>query len=125
MSPVSVEKVKYYMAEVDGGITTHQSGPFGDLYFSTKVLEYMTQGLPVLCSKTPAIEHYIPERAIFYFTPHDVDDLADAVLRMYRNPDLVEQRVKSSRELLSRYVWQEEKGRFISFYDDLVRNHRA
>lgn len=122
LEPVPVEEVSGIMGRADAGISTHQSGVFGDLYFSTKIIEFMTQGLPVVASRTYTIAKYVPEECIFYFTPQDVEDLARTIVRMCQNPGLVQERVKNSRELLSRYVWQEEGRHFLKFYQDLVKS---
>ena len=118
---VSMEKVKDYMAAADVGITTHQSGIFGDLYLSNKVIEYMTQGLPVVCSRTRSLAQYIPEEAIFFFRPGDIDGLSDTLVTICQNPHLVQARIDNAQILLTRYVWQTEREKFVSFYSDVVR----
>jgi len=120
LPPVDAETVKKVMANADVGISTHQSGVFGDLYFSTKIIEFMTQGLPVISSRTYTIEKYIPEDSIFYFEPEQAEDLAKQIIFMLNNPGLVLQKIENSKSLLSKYTWQEEKIRFISYYNQIV-----
>jgi len=122
LQPVSVEMVKTIMANVDVGISTHQSGVFGDLYFSTKIIEFMTQGLPVISSRTSTIEKYIPEDCIFYFEPGQVEDLAKLIIFMCNNPSLVLEKIRNSKKLLSKYTWQKEAPELMSFYESLMRS---
>jgi glycosyltransferase involved in cell wall biosynthesis len=117
--PVDQAGVRDVMALVDAGITTHESGGFGDLYFSTKIIEFMTQGLPVLSSRTRTLEKYIPEDAIFYFEPGRVKDLAKQIISMIKNPGVVQERIKNSRKILYKCMWQEEKSNLLSFYREL------
>ena len=94
LPPVALEHVKDFMAAADIGISAHQSGVFGDLYFSNKIVEYMTQGLPVVCSRTRSLEEYIPEDAVFYFAPGDADAFAACILKMIDDPNLVQERIR-------------------------------
>jgi glycosyltransferase involved in cell wall biosynthesis len=117
---VKLHEVKNIMANADVGISPHQAGVFGDLYFSTKIIEFMTQGLPVVSSRTYTIDKYIPEDAIFYFEPENVEDLARQMIFMYHNPAAVADKIRNSKKLLSKYIWQEEKGKYLSFYRRLT-----
>lgn len=120
LQSVSQDKVKDVMRKVDVGITTHDSGVFGDLYFSTKIIEFMTQGLPVISSRTYTIEKYIPEDSIFYFEPGNAEDLAKQILLVCTDPAIVREKIGKSKELLSKYTWQNEQERFLSYYEELV-----
>jgi glycosyltransferase involved in cell wall biosynthesis len=121
LKPVALEQVKDVMSAADIGISTHQSGVFGDLYFSNKVVEYMTQALPVVCSRTQSLEEYIPENALFYVAPGDSEAFAGCILEMLRNPQLVQKRRENARALLDRYVWQVERKKLLRIYEDIVR----
>ncbi len=123
LRPVLLEQVKDIMASADVGISTHSGGKFGDLYFSTKIIEFMTQGLPVISSRTYTIEQYIPNDSIIYFEPGKVEDLASQIMWMYNNPSLVEEKIQNSRKLLAKYNWQEEKRILKSFYKNMVMKH--
>lgn len=129
IKPIELKKVKEIMANVDAGISTHEAGVFGDLYFSTKIIEFMTQGLPVLSSRTYTIHEYVPEDAIFYFEPENIENLAEQMIYMYKNPDVVMKRIDNSKKILSKYNWQAEKARYQTFYkgltDNPINRHRA
>jgi len=117
---VPIEKVKNEMNNADIGISCHKKGVFGDLYFSTKILEFMTQGLPVISSRTYTIEKYIPEDAIFYFEPEQIEDLVKQIILMCNNPDLVSKKIMNSKKVLAKYSWQEERKRLLSLYEELM-----
>lgn len=117
---VSQDKLVEIMGKSDIGISTHEAGPFDDLYFSTKILEFMSQALPVISSRTYTIDQYIPEDAVFYFEPEYVDDLVQKIIYMYNNPGLVMEKIQNSTKLVSEYNWQREKGSFVSFYENLL-----
>lgn len=118
--PVSQNRVVDIMEKADLGISTHCSGAFGDLYFSTKLLEFMTQGLPVISSRTRAIEAVLPDSAVFYFTPGDAEDLASQIRSMCSNPELVVQKIRKSSELICAHTWQQEQDKLLRFYRELT-----
>jgi len=119
IKPVNQDRVIEIMDGADMGISTHRAGIFGDLYFSTKILEFMTQGLPVISSRTYTIEQLIPESAIFYFEPGNVDDLIRQISFICNNPEVVVDKIRNSREVVLTYNWGKEHRALLSFYDCL------
>lgn len=122
VAPVPVERVAAEMRRADVGISCHREGIFGDLYFSTKIIEYLSQGLCVLSPRTLTIKKYLPEDSLFYFPPGDAAALADAIRYVWRNPTEVLKRLTRARELLPRFSWKVEKHRFIGFYSQLLND---
>jgi len=117
---VPIEDVKRFMAQADVGISTHNGGAFGDLYFSNKIVDFMTQGVPVLCSRTHTIHRYIPDEAIFYSEPGDAQEFADRIVEMHDNPILVQDKIENARNLATKYNWETEKHTFLHFYNGLT-----
>ena len=117
---VPIDRVADEMRKADVGISCHRGGRFGDLYFSTKIVEYLTQGLAVVSSRTNTINKYLPDSSVFYFEAGNEAALADAIRFMWQNPAEVLRRLRNARELLSRLSWQREKGAFLAFYAELV-----
>ena len=116
IGPVPIDKVSEEMRNADVGISCHQSGVFGDLYFSTKIVEYLTQGLPVLTTRTPTITRYLSEDSLFYYQPGDEKGMADTLRHMWQNPAEVLRCMAAGRELVPRLSWESEKEKFVSFY---------
>lgn len=50
------------------------------------VLEAMAMGLPVLCSSIPALQEYAGDAAS-YFDPHQADSIAEAMARVWLDPE--------------------------------------
>jgi glycosyltransferase involved in cell wall biosynthesis len=120
LGAVRIEQVREVMRSADVGISSHQAGVFGELYFATKVIEFLTQGLPVICSRTRTIERYFPDDALFYFKPDDYADMAKQITTVWQQPSLVRQKIRSAQRILPRYTWEAEKHRFIEFYGGLA-----
>lgn len=121
---VPIDKVRAELKKADIGISCHRAGVFGDLYFSTKIVEYLTQGLPVLSPRTKTICRYLPDDCMFYFEPGNEAALADCLRFVWRNPAEVSRRLANAKDLLPRLSWQAEKSKFVSFYADLMTKQR-
>jgi glycosyltransferase involved in cell wall biosynthesis len=115
-----IEEVAAEMRRADVGISCHRAGIFGDLYFSTKILEYLSQGLPVLSPRTYTISRYLPDDCLFYFTPGDDAALVETIQFLWSNRNEVMRRLSKARKTLARLTWQSEKDSFCRFYEQLL-----
>jgi glycosyltransferase involved in cell wall biosynthesis len=119
---VPIDRVRIEMQNADVGLSCHRAGVFGDLYFSTKIVEYLTQGLPVLSPRTHTITKYLSNDCLFYFESGSDEELADTLRFMWQHPSEVLRRLREARELLPRLSWHAEKQKLVSFYADLLAN---
>jgi glycosyltransferase involved in cell wall biosynthesis len=124
MGLVPLERVFEEMRKADVGISCQRGSVFGDLCFSTKIVEYLSQGLPVLTPQTYTVNKYLPGDCVFYFEPGNDAAIADALRFMWRNPAEVLRRLSCARQLLPRFSWQVEKDRFVAFYTELMNDKR-
>jgi glycosyltransferase involved in cell wall biosynthesis len=124
LRPVPIEQVRDVIRESDVGISAHQEGVFGDWYFSTKLVEFLTQGLPVVTSRTKTISRYLPEDSVFYFDPLSVEGCARQLLTVYREPDLVRERLRNARAVVERLTWQRDKENLTRLYKQLLDRGR-
>ena len=119
---IPLERVHEEMRKADVGISCQRASPLGHLMLSTKIVEYLTQGLPVLTPRTYTVTKYLPADSVFYFEPGNEETLADAIRFMWNNPPEVLRRLQRARQLLPRLSWQSEKNRFLAFYGDLLND---
>jgi glycosyltransferase involved in cell wall biosynthesis len=116
LEPVNIDRLKDVMKTADIGVSCQQAGPFGDLQFSAKVIDYLSQGLPVVCSRTKTLARYIPEEAVFYYEPENPEDMAEKVVFLWNNPEVVRRKLEKAKKLFPLYTWQNEKSRIVQFY---------
>lgn len=120
-SPVNIDDLRYIMEETDVGISCHTGDVYGDLQFSCKILDYLTQGMPVISSRTKALKRYIPEEAIFYFEPDNTEDLAKQIIQIWNRSDLVKRKMSNVKKIFPQYTWQKEKYKLINLYQELLK----
>ncbi|NBD20657.1 glycosyltransferase [Aquabacterium fontiphilum] len=81
---------------------------FPSLYegFGIPPLEAMSCGCPVIASTAPAVREVCGEAAL-YFEPQRPEQLALAITRFFREPDLAAQLKVAARQRIQRYSWEE------------------
>jgi glycosyltransferase involved in cell wall biosynthesis len=93
---------------------------FGNEAFSTKILEFMACGVPVIVSRTRIDERYFDETLVNFFDG-TAADLARVLLRTYRDPTAQHERTRAAQEFAERYSWQKRSGEYQSIVDSLVQ----
>ena len=115
-----LEKIADLIAAADIGVVPKRNDPFGGEAFSTKILEFMTLGVPVIVSRTKIDEHYFNESVVKFFTPEDVSDLADAMLRMIKDRGMRESLVKNASSFAKDFSWEKRKREYLDLVDRLA-----
>jgi glycosyltransferase involved in cell wall biosynthesis len=120
-APVPIDKIPDFITKADLGISTHKQDSFWDLYFSTKIVEFLISGLPVVSSRTRTILYYFGEDNLFYFTPERVEEFAEKVLTVYNNPSLAEEKIRNARRNISENLsWDKEKDKYVELISSFM-----
>lgn len=118
---VTIEKVARYMAEADLGIVPKRRDLFGDEAFSTKSLEFMALGVPVLMANTTIDRFYFNESLVAFFKAGDDVDLARSLLRLYRNSTLRRKMSERCHAFIAENNWERKKYLYFGVLSRLVR----
>lgn len=112
--PVPIDRIPDFIAKASLGVSTHKQDSFWDLYFSTKIVEFLTLGLPVVSSRTRTIQYYFGEDDLFYFTPEKEEEFAEKVLSIYEQPVTAIKKVDNAIYNISKNMnWSKEKSKYI------------
>jgi glycosyltransferase involved in cell wall biosynthesis len=120
---VDYDRLKDYLVSADvawlPGLRVKQYQRRG---ISTKLLECMLMGLPIVSSDHPHRRLFIDEaRCGFSVTADDPAAHAGAILALYRNPDRRRAMGARGRQLvLERYTWETEEPILLAFYGQLL-----
>jgi len=88
---------------------------------STKLLEYVHLGIPVLAARLPSYQRYLDEDALWYWTPGDVQDLAHALIKVVAAaPAERARRAARARAAITPFAWAREQRRLVAAYADLL-----
>jgi glycosyltransferase involved in cell wall biosynthesis len=113
-------EVARIMAAADVGVVPKRADGFGNEAFSTKTLEFMACGVPVIVSRTLVDSHYFNDSLVQFFTPGDHVDLARAMVQVYeRRGDRVAWSA-AARRFAEANSWQERAGDYLRVFDGLA-----
>jgi glycosyltransferase involved in cell wall biosynthesis len=95
---------------------------FGNEALSTKILEFMALGIPVIASKTKIHAHYYDDSIIQYYENDDDSDLARQILRLKHSPELCHRLVMNANKYVRENNWNSRKQDYLQLVDSLVRH---
>jgi len=88
---------------------------------STKLLEYVHLGIPVLAARLPSYERYLPNDAVWYWAAGDPEDLA-RVIREFAGTSAGERarRTQLARDAIAPLAWTLERRQLLDAYRRLL-----
>jgi glycosyltransferase involved in cell wall biosynthesis len=106
----------------DLGVVPKRKDSFGNEAFSTKILEFMSLGVPVIVPDTAIDSYYFSDSVVKFFRANDEKSLADAILLMIKNPELRQKFIRDASEFVLKYSWDVNKSTYLNLVDSLVRS---
>jgi glycosyltransferase involved in cell wall biosynthesis len=114
---VPVEKIPEMIRDADLGLIPLRVSAGTDIMLPTKLLEYVSMGIPCIVPRTRTIARYFDDEMVQFFDAEDVDSLADAIVELRRDS---QRRVRLAEQALERFgrahSWTVHK----KVYTDLV-----
>jgi glycosyltransferase involved in cell wall biosynthesis len=120
MGSFSIDHIRTVVENSDLGVVPKRKSLFGDEAFSTKILEFMSLGIPVIVPDTTIDTYYFNPKVVQFFHANDERSLADAMLGLINDPTLRENLVKNADEFMRSYTWQANKDIYLKLVDSLV-----
>ncbi len=118
---IPLERVPAVMASATCGVVPKRADGFGNEAFSTKILEFMAMGIPVIVSGTKIDRYYFNDSVVLFFEPGNEADLAQKMLRMLRDHDLRAALVQRSQPFIAEFSWDRKEADYIDLIDRLVK----
>jgi glycosyltransferase involved in cell wall biosynthesis len=107
-------------ANADLGIVPKRADSFGNEAYSTKIMEFMSLGVPVVVSSTKIDRYYFDDSVVRFFESGNPDALAGAMLEMAGNPELRCGMAARASQYAVRNSWQNRKGDYLQLVDSLI-----
>jgi glycosyltransferase involved in cell wall biosynthesis len=104
----------------DLGVVPKRNDPFGDRAFSTKIMEFMSMGVPVVVSETTIDQYYFDGSLVKFFKPGDENSLAEALLEVMSDRTLREQLVANANEFIEANDWEANKHKYLEIIGKLA-----
>lgn len=122
--PVPVRQIADVMANANLGIVPKRADSFGNEAYSTKIMEFMSLGIPVVASSTRIDRYYFDDSMVCFFKSGDPAGLAEAVLRVVRDEPYRQQLVARASEYAAQHTWQSRRAAYLQLVDSLCAGSR-
>jgi glycosyltransferase involved in cell wall biosynthesis len=117
---VPLDQMAGIMANADLGVVPKRADNFGNEACSTKIMEFMSQGLPVVASRTRIDTYYYDDRLIRFFPSGDTQAMADAMVDVIQHQDQREALVAAGYDYVDRNSWDVRKKDYLDLVDSLT-----
>jgi glycosyltransferase involved in cell wall biosynthesis len=118
--PLSLREIAKVMASSDLGVVPKRADTFGNEAYSTKIMEFMALGVPVVVSNTRVDRYYFDDSVVRFFESGNPDALADAMHTVLTTADLRESLVRNASEYVVRNSWGRHKQQYLQLVDSLI-----
>jgi len=119
---VPIDEIANIMANADLGIVPKRNDPFGGEAFSTKILEFMTLGIPLIVSETKIDKYYFNDSVLQFFKSDDVNDLAQCMISLIKDKELGDRIACNALNFVTDYSWEKKRCEYYDLIDSLVKN---
>jgi glycosyltransferase involved in cell wall biosynthesis len=93
---------------------------YGNVAFSTKILEFMALRVPVIASDTRIDRYYFNDSNIRFFKSGDEKSLAEAIFYLAKNPEVGKRMAENGYRHAAANNWEVKKHDYLSLVDRLA-----
>ena len=122
---VPIETVADTMAMVDLGVVPKRRDSFGNEAFSTKIMEFMAMGVPVVVSNTRIDQYYFNDELVQFFESDNAQDLADKIEGLLKDSEKRNALCAEARKFIEENNWDVKKNEYLDLVDALVDGQLA
>jgi glycosyltransferase involved in cell wall biosynthesis len=117
---VAPTEIPSWVSQCDVGILPIRCDVFLDFAFPNKLPEFIITGKTVIISGLKAIRHYFSGDALAYFEPNNAADLAQQMMRVYRDSTLRARLAAKAKEEYEPIRWELMRQRYLKLVEDLA-----
>jgi len=114
-----LETIADLISNADLGVVPKRADSFGNEAYSTKIMEFMSQGVPVVVSRTKIDNFYFDNSVVRFFTSGDVKALAEAMCEVIDNTALREKLIAGGYRYVDLHSWDRRKHEYLNLVDTL------
>lgn len=115
----TAKEIATIMANANVGVVPKRADSFGDEAYSTKIMEFMAVGVPVIVSSTKVDRYYFNDSIVRFFEPGNPDALARELLAVLRNDELRRGMTAQAFKYAATHCWENRKGDYLRLVDSL------
>lgn len=118
---VPLERLRELMSTSTMGIVPKREGIFAGEAFSTKILQFMAAGIPVIASRTKIDEYYFDDSMIMFFEPNNPEDLANQIIELFKDIKKQQSLVINAKHFVLQNQWELKKDIYFKIIDRMLK----
>jgi glycosyltransferase involved in cell wall biosynthesis len=95
------------------GVVPNRPTRLNRFALSSKLLEYVSVGVPVVVSRLQTLEAHFGPDEVTFFTPGDPQSLAEAIAWVAEHPEEAREKAVRAERRAERYAWPENRARLL------------
>ncbi len=122
---VPISQVPGFLAGADIGVVPKLADGFGNEAYSTKIMEFMAAGLPVLASSTRIDRHYFGNGEVRFFESGNPESMANAWIDLLRDGSCRAKLVRKGLDYVESNGWVRNSAEYLELFDRLSEHEEA
>jgi glycosyltransferase involved in cell wall biosynthesis len=116
---VPIDEIPEIIVNADVGVVPKRADSFGNEAYSTKIMEFMSQGVPVVVSRTKIDTFYFEESMVHFFPSGNDHAMAEAMLQVIESKPLRDGLISKGLEYAEDHSWTGRKREYFDLVDSL------
>lgn len=117
---VPIDELLLAIATAHAGIVAMKRDVFRDLTLAGKMFDFIAMGIPMAVSRTRSVMETFPADCCELFDSGEPADLAEAIRRLYADPDHRARLAASATAAAEPYRWVHQRKRYLDTVDQLL-----
>jgi len=120
------KEIAQVMAMADLAIEPKRTNSaFSNEALSTKIMEFMALGVPVIACRTRIHAYYYDDSIIQYYENDDEAELAEQMVRLRNDPSIRSSLIENAKKYVKENTWNARKYEYLELVDSLVRQPKS
>src|SRR6185503_1052399 len=115
--PLPISEIANVMANADLGVVPKRADSFGNEAYSTKIMEFMSLGVPVIISRTKIDSFYFDDNVVRFFESGDEEARGRAMLEALKKKEIRQSSSTNSYTSVARNNWETKRAEYFTLVD--------
>jgi len=122
--PLGLREIAEVMTQADLGVVPKRADSFGNEAYSTKIMEFMASGVPIVAASTKVDRFYFDETVVRFFESGNAEALAEAMHEVLVDKKLRRSLTINASTYAARNGWETSKQAYLQLVDQLICGKR-